>query len=257
MHIEEGVECGSRLTGAASCGTMLGKMPASPSFRQPRFQRSWFDSALGMSLIQATQRQATPLLTSHIGVRGLFLRPTANVSPLLSGNMLQATVSLHQGSDVLDGDVRCLEGNLPFESETMSLVYLLHTLDSAIDPHSLIAECARVLQPEGVMFVVSLSTTSLWRLRWSGRALRPLSEQATRRLLRDRGLEVDYGVGLGPIWPYMAEAMSRHEHQPASRWVPDPLRASLLLMARKRRAGMTPILMRKSSVAMGSHAHAG
>ncbi len=236
---------------------MLGKMPASPSLRQPRSDLSWFDSALGMSLIQSTQRQATPLLTSHIGVRGLFLRPTAKVSPLLSGNMLQATVSLHQDREGFDGDVRCSEGDLPFESETMSLVYLLHTLDSAIDPHTLIAECARVLQSEGVMFVVSLSTTSLWRLRWSGRALRPMSEQKTRRLLRDAGLEVDYGVGLGPVWPRQANVMSPHQHEPASRWMPDPLRASLLLMARKRRAGITPIPMRKSALSIGSHAHAG
>jgi SAM-dependent methyltransferase len=171
--------------------------------------------------------------------------------------MLQATVSLHKDTAGFAGDLRCSEDALPFESETIALAYLLHSLECADDPHALVRECARVLQPEGVMFVVLLSTTSLWRVRWARKSLRPMSERKTRQLLHDAGLEVDYGIGLGPVWPRQISARSADNYAPGSRWVPDPLRACLLLVARKRRAGMMPLGLRKSPVAMGSHAHAG
>lgn len=236
---------------------MPGTMPASPLLRQPGSDRCWFNSALGLSLMQSTMRQATPLLTSHIGVRGLYLRPSSAVSPLLSGNMLQSMVSLFRVADGYYGDLRCAEDALPIESDTLSLAYLLHAVDMSAEPASLLAECARVLRPEGVLFVVGLSTTSPWRLRWAGRNVHPLGERAMRNLLHEEGFAIEYSTGLGSVWPRLMDVQAKDDHEPPSQWIPDPLRASLLLMARKRRAGMTQVTLRKKQVALGSHAHAG
>jgi len=232
---------------------MSGTMPTLRALRQPGTDLGWFESALGLGLIESTQRQVIPLLTSHIGVRGLYVRPSAAVSPLLSGNMLQSTISVfHQGT-TLGGDLRAEPDSLPIESESLSLVYLLHTTDLPIDVPPFLAECARMLLPEGVLFLLAHSSTSLWRLRWRGCGLRARSEAALRRLLQEAGLDVEYALGLGPAWPRLLTS----SREPASRWVPYPLRASVLLMARKRRPGMTPLISRKPAVALGSRAHAG
>jgi SAM-dependent methyltransferase len=232
-------------------------MPALRSPSQPVTSAAWFESPLGLSLVQATQRQATPLLTSHIGVRGLYLRPSPAISPLLSGNMLQSMVSLHCGPGGLEGDLRCRGDALPIESESISLVYLLHVLELIDEPAAMLAECARVLQPEGVLFAVGLSTTSLWRLRWMGSRLRPLADARLRGLLEAAGLSVEHAMGLGPAWPTVDDASAANAHDLPSRWLPDALRASLLVLARKRRAGLTPLPARKAQLALGAHAHAG
>ncbi len=236
---------------------MPGTMPALQPPSQPVKDSVWFNSRLGLGLIRATQRQVTPLLTSHIGVRGLYLRPSKLVSPLLSGNMLQSMVSLHCDAAVLGGDLRCDADALPIESDAISLVYALHALDVVADPAALLAECVRVLQPESVMFVISLSTTSPWRVRWGGGVVRPLPEARLRGLLVDSGMTIEQGIGLGPVWPGITEDDSSSGQRAAPRWLPDALRASLLLVARKRRAGMMPLAPRKTNVPLGARAHAG
>jgi len=236
---------------------MTGKMPALLSLRQPDVCRTWFNSALGLSLVRDAQRRITPLLTSHIGVRGLFLRPCAEASPLLSGNMLQSTVSLYHTSNGLAGDLCCREDSLPFESETLSLAYLLYATDVASDPAALVTECARVLMPEGVLFVIRLSTTSLWRMSWGRRVPRPLAERRMHSMLVDAGLSIEQELGLGPLWPRQIEPPAADASVVESRWIPDPLRPSTLVVARKRRMGMTAIGPRKAAAKIGSHAHAG
>lgn len=235
---------------------MIGKMPVLLSSRQPDLARSWFNSALGLSLVRDAQRRVTPLLTSHIGVRGLFVRPCAETSPLLSGNMLQSTVSLYQSNDGLAGDLRCRAESLPFESETLSLIYLLYATDVAVDPSALVTECARVLLPEGVLFVIRLSTTSLWRLSWGRGVPRPLAERQMHSMLVDAGLSIEQELGIGPLWPRQLEPSSAEASVAESRWVPNPLRPSVLVVARKRRAGMTAIGLRKAPAKFGSHVHA-
>ncbi len=236
---------------------MIGKMPALLSSRQPNVCRNWFNSALGLSLVRDAQRRVTPLLTSHIGVRGLFVRPCAEASPLLSGNMLQSTVSLYHTSNGLAGDLRCRAESLPFESETLSLIYLLYATDVADDPSALVAECARVLLPEGVLFAIRLSTTSFWRLSWGRGVPRPLAERQMHSMVIDAGLSIEQELGIGPLWPRQIEPPAADASVAESRWIPDPLRPSALVVARKRRAGMTAIGPRKASAKIGSHAHAG
>ncbi len=235
---------------------MVGTMPAPRTPSQPVGRSAWFESPLALGLMQETQRQVIPLLTSHIGVRGLYLRPSPAVSPLLSGNMLQSTISVHADSAYLDGDLRCRVDALPIEADSLSLVYALHVLEVVAEPAELLAECARALRPEGVLFAICLSTTSPWRLRWMGGRLQPMNERRLRAMLQGAGLSIEQSFGLGPAWPRLSS------HDPGddarhSRWVPDALRAALLLVARKRRAGLTPLLPRAQKVPLGSHAHAG
>lgn len=54
---------------------------------------------------------------------------------------------------------------LPFESSSIDLVALPHSLELHLDPHTTLREVERVLVPEGKVVVCCLNPASLWGLR--------------------------------------------------------------------------------------------
>jgi ubiquinone/menaquinone biosynthesis C-methylase UbiE len=54
---------------------------------------------------------------------------------------------------------------LPFDSASLDLVVLPHTLELASDPHQTLREVERVLVPEGRVVIVGFNPASLWGLR--------------------------------------------------------------------------------------------
>jgi SAM-dependent methyltransferase len=232
-------------------------MPAPLPQRQPVTGRNWFDGDAARYLVAAEQRDVIPLLTAHIGVRGLYLRPARTAVASLSGNMLQSMLNLYHGQDGLDGDLRCAMPGLPIENDALCLGYALHSLDVVDEPEPLLAELRRVLRPEGVLFLLGLSPTSPWRLRWMGRGLTPRSPAAVRGLLRRAGLNVELQLGVGPMLPALAAGAATAPAR-ADGSLLDPLRAGYLLIARKRRSTLTPIGPRTRAVgALQPQARAG
>jgi SAM-dependent methyltransferase len=69
---------------------------------------------------------------------------------------------------------------LPFDSQSLDLVVLPHTLELASDPHQTLREVERVLVPEGRVVVVGFNPASLWGLRQRvGRMRRALGRRRT------------------------------------------------------------------------------
>jgi SAM-dependent methyltransferase len=69
--------------------------------------------------------------------------------------------------------LRCDFDALPFDSQSLDLVVLPHTLELARDPHLALGEVERVLRPEGRVVILGFNPTSLWGLRQRlGRLLR-------------------------------------------------------------------------------------
>ncbi len=64
-------------------------------------------------------------------------------------------------------DLDCDSHALPFESASLDLVLMPHTLERAADPHATLREVARVLVPEGHVVIAGLNPLSLWSLRQS------------------------------------------------------------------------------------------
>ncbi len=54
---------------------------------------------------------------------------------------------------------------LPFDSASLDLIVLPHTLELARDPHQTLREVERVLRPEGRVVVVGFNPASLWGVR--------------------------------------------------------------------------------------------
>ena len=64
-------------------------------------------------------------------------------------------------------DLDCDSHALPFESASLDLVVMPHTLERAADPHATLREVARVLMPEGHVVIAGLNPFSLWSVRQS------------------------------------------------------------------------------------------
>lgn len=217
-------------------------MPAESALRQPDPRAEWFAQPIALRLVHEELRELIPLLTAHIGVRGLYLRPVVAVAPELSGNMLQLVTSVYRVEGGFDGDLRFDETDIPFGNDSLSLVYALHAIENSHRPAALLAECARILAPDGALFLVALSPFSAWRARWQGGVVQAWSAPRIRSILEGLGLSVEIQFGIGPIWPSLgATAHLATSERAITTSALDPLRAGFLLLARKRRVGLTPL----------------
>jgi hypothetical protein len=228
-----------RVTRLGHNSRMPGSLRPSPSSRAP----CWFDSEPVQRVLQAEMSELIPLLTAHIGVRALYLRPSAGSSETLSGNMMQAVTAVYRNGRGFAGDLRCDDAALPLGSDTLSLVYALHVLESAEDGEAQLREFARVLQPEGLLLLLVLSPASLWRLRWRSTGLAAWSATRLARAVTGAGLVVETLRSVGPAWPLGASESPRRRGALASLLdgLAAPLRTSQVLVARKRRPGMTAV----------------
>lgn len=217
---------------------MPGPLRPSPSSRAP----SWFDSEPVQRVLRVEMSELIPTLTAHIGVRALYLRPSAGSVDALSGNMMQAVTTVYRSGGGFTGDLQFEDAAVPLGSDTLSLVYALHVLESAVDGEAQLREFARVLQPEGLLLALVLSPTSLWRLRWQGSGLAAWSGQRLARAASSAGLVVEDVRSIGPVWPLAgSEGPRRGGLSPLLGSMAAPLRSSQVLVARKRRAGMTAV----------------
>ena len=142
--------------------------PASPRRQPARSADLWFRRDTTRRLLHEVQRQVVPELTRVFGRSGLYLRPSDDVSPTLSGNLLAGVVSLARDGDGFGGDVACSDERLPFASGSLSLVYALFVFETSPAPHALLEEIARVLEPEGMAILLTLNPWSLARAELAG-----------------------------------------------------------------------------------------
>jgi len=215
--------------------------PPSQADSQPQ---AWLQHGAGQSLLRDIESVAIPELSRVFGQFGLYLHPSGGFSQELPGNMLANVVRLHRDGDLLAGQLRCFDPELPIGTASLSLVYSIFMLESSPEPEALLREFARTLMPEGVALIVSLNPWSLARLRRFPRSDRVIGNMTLERMARDAGLEVIRRQRIGPCLPGSGRSASGAR---AGRWL-DGFRAASLLVLRRREAGLTPL--RKPSPAV-------
>ena len=147
--------------------------------------------------------------------------------------------------------VQGLAEELPFDSRSVDIMLLPHTLDFADEPHQVVREVGRVLTPEGHVVVLGFNPISLWGLwrllnrrrgatPWNGNFL-----QLAR--LKDWLKLLDFDLVQGSMLYYRPPLASetaldrlRFLDQAGDRWWP-MAGAVYLLVAKKRVVGMTPL----------------
>jgi SAM-dependent methyltransferase len=140
---------------------------------------------------------------------------------------------------------------LPFDSRSVDIMLLPHTLEFADDPHQVLREVSRVLTPEGHVVILGFNPFSLWGLchllrrrrgsaPWNGNFLQLARIKDWLKLL-------DFEIARGRMLYYRPPLASestmdrlRFLDKAGNRWWP-MAGAVYLLVAKKRVAGMTPI----------------
>ncbi len=212
----------------------------------------WFSQSPGRSL-HAVESHALRAVWP-----GLFGRIALQLGALGSLDLLEACNAPVQAVLDLPGTpsagmarVHGVPEALPFDSRSLDLLLLPHTLEFADDPHQVLREVSRVLTPEGHVVILGFNPFSLWglcRLLRRRRDVAPWNGQflhLTR--LKDWLKLLDFEFTHGSMLYYRpplasATAMDRLRflEKAGNRWWP-MTGAVYLLVAKKRVIGMTPL----------------
>jgi len=208
----------------------------------------WFGTELGQALAAAECR----LLSNRLA--GIRARTVVQVGgfgdgqrPALFGSMRQWLVDA-QSDDRVDvaGDTR----DLPFASDSIDAVLLVHQLEFAEAPHDMLREVARVVAPEGWLINLGFNPFSLWGVRrvmarraatsWQGRYY---SRARVEDWLQVLGMSIQQRDGL-LLRPPIQRQRSFERLEPVERWGRHYARwlgGVHVTLARKHVEGVTPL----------------
>jgi SAM-dependent methyltransferase len=184
-------------------------------------------------MLREVHKLAIPELTRVFGNCGLYLRASAAVAPELSGNMLAQVISLHRDGAGFAGQARCADGEMPFASSSLALVYASFVLESSLAPQSLLNEAWRMLKPEGVAMVFGLNPWSPGVVRRVWPRSRLLGAGMAETMARRAGFEIVSRHFLGRHFQGGRDAIGNSWRD---RW-----RSAYLLVLRRRESTMTPL----------------
>lgn len=129
----------------------------------------WFDSDVGQYVRAWEQKRTDALVTDVFGYRAVqyglpeFNYLAANRMPFKA---YAGPVAPDEGAKAQwQASVLCEAEQLPFDSNSIDLLVLPHTLTSAKDQHMVLREAQRVLVPEGRLLIIGFNPWSLWGLR--------------------------------------------------------------------------------------------
>ncbi len=214
--------------------------------------RAWFAGSLGESLqaIEAHRlREVLPALPGTFAVQCGWLgrRDLLESSPT-AVHVLVDPQPAANGPQWVAGRAEAL----PFDSKSVQVMVLPHSLDVSAAPHQLLREAHRALVPEGHIVILGFNTASLWRVPCLVRrpAARPpwCGGWIGVRRLRDWLSLLDFELTQG-VMLYYRPPLRRQRwmdrlfflERMGDRWWPLG-GAVYVLVAKKRVAGVTPIL---------------
>jgi len=217
------------------------------ALRQDLF--AWFEQPLGRSLQAVEASRLRGILPQLCGRLAVQVGRTGSMGLLDSSPMpIQLVMDVdHPGSLP---SVCGLPEALPFETRSVDLLLLPHTLDFSQEPHQVLRETYRVLAPEGHLVILGFNPMSLWGLSrllrsrtqvpWSGQFIQLFRLKDWLALLDFEWVAGHMVYYRPPVqreglmdWLYFMETIG-------DRWW--PLGAGVyMIVAKKRVAGLTPI----------------
>jgi len=214
----------------------------------------WFERPLGRSVQAIEVDRLRPVLAGLYAVRAVQVGSIGSFDLLGSCDVPSRynVDMLPRRKDDSSNQVRALPEALPFDSKSIDLVVLPHTLDFSDQPHQVLREVERVLIPEGHVVILGFNPVSLWGLRrlFSRRARQAVPWNANfigLRRIKDWLALMHFEITGGSMLfyrPPLANSSLLDRFFPldkaGDRWWP-MMAGVYLLVARKRVAGLTPI----------------
>jgi len=127
---------------------------------------AWFDTPPGRYALEWEQRQIDEIVADVFGFQAAQIGLPG--FDTLQNNRISGKTVVVADWDGLSGassDAGLLVARpeaLPFDSQSLDLLVLPHTLEWAEDPHAVLREAERVLMPEGRIVVTGFNPWSLW-----------------------------------------------------------------------------------------------
>jgi len=223
-----------------------------------RDNQVFHDHAAMRELFRRELMALAPILSGIYGNQGLFVRGHALMPCDLPPHLIGCLTTLsHAKRDQMHGDVRCRAVHLPFANESFNLFVAQHAYEQCDRLQDCIEEIARVLAPEGIALIMGFNPLGTWRpwLAWRTRVARQSlhlhSAQSWRRhLLRERidTLQIRFP---GLLLPRARITSPGAPPGNETRNVFARFGSSWLLLARKRRATLTPMRLRDRNKEFG------
>jgi SAM-dependent methyltransferase len=135
-----------------------------------RTLQTWFESPLGRLLAEREQEVIERHLAQWPGMTLLQVGGLRQERRALRANTARQWLVDAPGR----GSVDCVlwPEQLPFQSDTIDIVVLVHSLEFSPNPHRVLREAERVLAPEGHLLILSFNLFSLWGIAHALPALR-------------------------------------------------------------------------------------
>lgn len=136
----------------------------------------WFQTPPGQYALEWERRQFSETVVDLFGYHAIQLG-LPDIDTLTDNRMPHRWLALDTDApaSARPEDLRVDFSALPFQSGSLDLVVLPHTLELHRDPHQTLREVERVLMPEGRVVISGLNPLSLWGLRqWRAQAYRRL-----------------------------------------------------------------------------------
>jgi SAM-dependent methyltransferase len=212
----------------------------------------WFAQSPGRSVLAVESHALRAVWPSLFGKVAVQLGCAGPVDLLEACNaQVRAVLDLPGVAAAPGARVFGVPEQLPFDSRSVDLMLLPHTLEFADDPHQVLREVSRVLTPEGHVVILGFNPFSLWGLwrllrrrggnaPWNGHFLQLARIKDWLKLL---DFEIARGSMLYYRPPLASETTMDRLHfldKAGDRWWP-MAGAVYLLVAKKRVVGMTPL----------------
>ena len=130
--------------------------------------RQWYRRVPGRLVLRAERSQLDALLPSLSGDRIVQVGCVGHPA-LLSSSSMPHRIVLDTDVDASDIDphLYARADALPFQTESLDVLVLPHTLEFARDPQGVLQESDRVLVPEGHLIIIGFNPWGLWGIwRW-------------------------------------------------------------------------------------------
>ncbi len=134
--------------------------------------RVWYATRVGQRVIEELKPHLEAMLPELFGFYAVQVGQLTETEDLLATSRIR-----HRGCLDRTAGLGCMQGDpaaLPIATDSLDLLFLVHSLDFAAEPHQVLREAERSLVPEGHLLLLGFNPISLfglWRLAlfWQNR----------------------------------------------------------------------------------------
>lgn len=136
------------------------------------YKNAWYSHGAGTRLAEAEKLELDEILPCLHGYH-LLLISDEGLIHCVNGSLISHRFLVHPtvGLGAPKHKLKAELAELPFKSESIDVVVLVHTLEQVRNPHDILREVYRILIPEGHIVITGINPLSCWGIWYSYKKL--------------------------------------------------------------------------------------